>query len=210
MGAGSRGFESPISDQFTKRAARLFFISDVDNIKIIRYNESMKMTHYSSAQHIKDLAREMPSRASELVFAFSDTGSFAGNVPVLVYSGMSGIAHATALAMALNEKFPEFEFGMAYVRKREEISHGREVEYSLPDSMEQGTTGLLVFVDDFVSSGRTAQFALSRALTFIDAEFKLNIPIAQDGNVFCVMANYSNTFDLNCKDIEVENKNRNS
>lgn len=73
-------------------------------------------------------------------------------IPVLCFRGMSGTTTATALSLALYAE--GMEVGMMYVRKEDEDSHGAGVEVELPD-VEADQRVLLIFVDDFVSSGQT-------------------------------------------------------
>jgi len=83
--------------------------------------------------------------------------------PVLVYRGMSGIACATALSLPLQKK--KINCSMIYVRKPEEISHGHPIEFYGEGCIAQefsskelaSITGTLVFVDDFMVSGKTKE-----------------------------------------------------
>lgn len=68
---------------------------------------------------------------------------------VLCYRGMSGVAHATALSMSLARR--DTIVKMVYVRKAEEDSHGNPMEWS--DAVYDDDT--IVFVDDFISTGKT-------------------------------------------------------
>jgi orotate phosphoribosyltransferase len=73
-------------------------------------------------------------------------------LPVLVYTGLSGVSTATALALALDEY--EVKYGMAYVRKTGEQSHGSPVERT--GNISAGVKYYMVFVDDFICGGDTA------------------------------------------------------
>jgi orotate phosphoribosyltransferase-like protein len=74
-------------------------------------------------------------------------------VPFLGYSGMSGIAYATALRLALHDLYPTFPVEMVYVRKTGEKSHGAALEFSTAFSYHANRAA--VFVDDFIDSGAT-------------------------------------------------------
>jgi hypothetical protein len=80
--------------------------------------------------------------------------------PVFCYAGMSGVAHATALSMAYQRRYGA-EFGMIYVRKPNEKTHGQDIEHSL--SPVRNHTAMLVFVDDLVDGGNTRDRVLKEA-----------------------------------------------
>lgn len=119
-------------------------------------------THYSPAMRPSDLSRGVVELAGQLV----DLGVSTDTYPVLVYSGMSGVAIATALSIELYKSHPEFKFYMAYVRKDTEISHGRSIEYSYdvryggPGTYSSEARG--VFVDDLIDSGKTLRYVSQR------------------------------------------------
>lgn len=71
--------------------------------------------------------------------------------PLFAYRGMSGVTHATALTQAIYRLAPRFHFGVAYVRKSNEESHGISVETAYNKTKRY----VLVFVDDFVCGGHT-------------------------------------------------------
>lgn len=108
------------------------------------------MTHYSLAQNTKDL-KLWATRMSLSIFDKEVEN------PVLVYSGMSGIAAATALSIELDNI--GVEFGMIYVRKENEESHGEKIEYEIPDGFNSLT---YIFVDDFIDLGETRNWCESR------------------------------------------------
>jgi hypothetical protein len=78
-------------------------------------------------------------------------------IPLLVYTGMSGTSIATTLSIKL------FEAGvvhhMMYVRKKEEISHGNQIEENLPWGQMERAAALekcvAIFIDDQICSGTT-------------------------------------------------------
>lgn len=112
----------------------------------------MKRTHYSLAFKHDALERWAADAAAKLFVLIGD------RVPVFCYSGYSGITHGQALARAWRKKHADF--GEAYVRKEDEKSHGREVEWGFSTDDAQDAHHVVVFVDDFVSSGRTRQWAI--------------------------------------------------
>lgn len=126
----------------------------------------MPTTHYGHAMRILELS----DNAREMAEAFRSFMSERGNQPVAIcYRGMSGVATATALMLAILRTESEDHavlplITMVYVRKEGEKSHGFEVEFSkqdrkLPLSCLEGMA--LIFVDDFIDSGdtRNATFA---------------------------------------------------
>lgn len=126
-------------------------------------------THsYSLAQQPKMLLKWAKLTATEIRKAIAKHAP--GSIPVLCYRGMSGSAHATALAMILEER--NFPFHMVYVRKTEERSHG---DVTAEDTLmshkyiDQAARPLLtpVFVDDLVDSGSTEFKTMETALARI-------------------------------------------
>lgn len=113
-------------------------------------------THYSYAQNTANLNDDAASAALQIKREFT-TGKLIGYTPLLVYSGMSGIAYATAISLHLYKEFPDFYFDMAYVRKPKEDSHGRGVEYTMPSSVskKRRVKRFVVFIDDCVDTGAT-------------------------------------------------------
>ena len=108
------------------------------------------MTHYSLAQNTKMLK----VWAARMSLSVLDRGIYQ---PVLVYSGMSGIAAATALSIALDNI--GVQFGMIYVRKENEKSHGHVTEYEIPEGFDSCT---YIFVDDFICEGDTRNWCESK------------------------------------------------
>jgi len=110
-------------------------------------------THYSCAQTTGILIDWSEKSAFKLIEALETFGDQA--VPVFCYAGMSGSALATALSMAYWKRSKTF--GMVYVRKVGEKSHGQEVEYDLKALRKGSDTApiVLVFVDDLVEYGGT-------------------------------------------------------
>ncbi len=108
----------------------------------------MNNTHYSLAFKPTELRRWAVREAKRLANLFVNTKG----LPVLVYTGLSGISTATALALELDQY--QVKFAMAYVRKGRENSHGCDLEYT--NNLARGEY-YMVFVDDFVSMGDTTR-----------------------------------------------------
>lgn len=106
-------------------------------------------THYSYAQNPKKLNAWAVRMARSVVKKFPD------RVPVLIYTGMSGIAYATALSGAIATQYPTYKFMLTYVRKDGESSHGSRIERNPDVTFPPSAVGL--FVDDFVESGQTVE-----------------------------------------------------
>jgi hypothetical protein len=134
-------------------------------------------THYSLAQKTRDLHAQALVWADFLVKWTRQRGN-KRKIPVLCYSGMSGIASATALSLILTIKYPRFKFCMVYVRKENENSHGEKIEHNLfggegsvftLESLVAGEAKekmFPVFVDDFVSGGSTRQYTMAKVSEF--------------------------------------------
>lgn len=115
--------------------------------------------HYSHAQ--TPIAMTKWSRAMAKVLTKHYTKN--GIVPVFVYTGMSGIATMTALSLALVAQKNSITFGMMYVRKADENSHGQKIETCMSENTYLDVKDLrynnipheFVFVDDFICNGTT-------------------------------------------------------
>jgi hypothetical protein len=118
----------------------------------------MYSSHYDCSQELKKLNRLAASRAAELIKRFTKK-EYRGFIPMLVYSGMSGIAFATAIGIHLEKA--KARYVMAYVRKKNENSHGEKIEYT---SLGADRKYQLVFVDDFICSGDTFNYVISRCV----------------------------------------------
>ena len=104
---------------------------------------------------------------------------FTSMKPLLFYTGMSGVGHATALSMCLYNKIGA-NFGMLYIRKEHEKTSNRWAN-NIEESVHaiNGASVLPVFVDDLVSSGHTRRAALERLHDFMKREnTKFNIETA--------------------------------
>lgn len=89
--------------------------------------------------------------------------------PIFVFRGMSGISTATAITQNFRKKF-DGKFGMMYVRKPEEESHGRRIETSNVGGITDENVRF-VFCDDFISGGDT----VANTLNSIQEKFSLKI-----------------------------------
>lgn len=105
-------------------------------------------SHYSSAQNPEILIPQARGWAEWFIEKYKKSKRF----PVIVYTGMSGIASATALSMQIYATDPNFRFGMIYVRKPNEKSHGSRIERQFDKKMD-GQKNQYIFVDDFICSG---------------------------------------------------------
>lgn len=114
-------------------------------------------THYSNVQDPRILSVRASTWAHSLLQRLKRRRLF----PVLVYSGMSGIGGATALSLEFNRIDPEFKFGMMYVRKDGESSHGSFVEIQT-DLNREAKNYCYIFVDDFVCTGATFAWCMTR------------------------------------------------
>ena len=121
-------------------------------------------THYDYSQNIAKLNAFAEKRAKRLVALFNKP-AFKGYIPLLVYSGMSGISFATLLGLHLGKL--NKRYGMAYVRKDKEESHGQKIEFTIYSSDAKYQ---FVFVDDFICSGSTFEHALSNSIKTLRAD----------------------------------------
>ena len=108
--------------------------------------------HYSFAQNaltMHEWSRPTARRIASIARSLNKT-------PVLCYAGMSGVAMATALELALVQLPKPIVTQMAYVRKRGEKSHGHPIEKStVADALFDTDTHFYIYVDDFVTHGGT-------------------------------------------------------
>lgn len=118
------------------------------------------MAHYSKAQKPGALRDYAVEAAARIISHFHGKRA----TPVLCYTGMSGTATATALSLALHAQCPEFTFGMCYVRKANERSHGsmEELDWTGDKEPPLSHERIGVFVDDFVSCGNTLRRVVRR------------------------------------------------
>ena len=92
--------------------------------------------------------------------------------PILVYIGMSGVAHASYLAQALVKE--KVNFMQIYVRKKNEKSHStHRIEHNIYDfvdlNIEDGVllnrnNCFIVFVDDFVDQFNSFFYAMDQVI----------------------------------------------
>lgn len=112
-------------------------------------------THYSTCFNVQAMMRWAKDVADEIKNYSQEHDLY----PILVYSGMSGISHATYLATYLKTNFTH-----VYIRKNEEKSHGKQVEHNIDEYFFYSNSQydkfnkdncFIVFVDDFVSKFNT-------------------------------------------------------
>lgn len=113
------------------------------------------MSHYSCAQKLNKLKRFAEYSAAEIARNIKGKDNYRY---ALVYSGMSGIALATAVSLELLTVYNVY-IGMIYVRKQNESSHGDNIETSIDLDTENLR---LIFIDDFIESGETLVYVLNK------------------------------------------------
>ena len=90
--------------------------------------------------------------------------------PIFCYSGMSGISIATVIAHVYHKKVNK-NFGMIYVRKPREKSHGTMIEYDLSYLLDKTfnvkKSSRLVFVDDLFETGKTRSRTMKYAFNLL-------------------------------------------
>lgn len=151
-------------------------------ISVDHYGSAFKNTsHYTGSLALKpDKLEEWADKVASTLPMFLQ-----GKRPLFCYSGMSGIAHATALSLAYYQHHGAC-FGMLYVRKPEERSHGSRVESNI--SGVENENSVLVFVDDFVSSGETRNRVIDGAWKFLNG---LRQPITIDPSHYVQVEGHS-------------------
>ena len=108
--------------------------------------------HYSKV-FCYDKLREASIKLSRaIVREFPHAGMAGHKWPLLCCMGSSGLAITTATALRLDAE--DYKFGVMYVRKEGEKSHGNRVEWGNVVGMDM-KDAQAVFVDDFISSGTT-------------------------------------------------------
>jgi len=122
-------------------------------------------SHYSNVQNPETVGPCAEAWAKHLIKKLKPKTGEQKKYPVLVYTGMSGIGAATVLMMKLHGLDPDFKFGMMYVRKDHEDSHGTMIEHNTESG--DGLKTVYVFVDDFICGGGT----YARAMTAVYKQF---------------------------------------
>jgi hypothetical protein len=115
------------------------------------------MTHYSLAFKPEQLSSWAKSLAEDINDLRKDVNTI---YPILVYSGMSGVSAATAISLSLTKEF-SCPHGMVYVRKKEEISHGKDIEHSIL-SLGIYPKRVWIFVDDFIDGANTINYCFNQ------------------------------------------------
>ena len=122
--------------------------------------------------------------------------------PILVYIGMSGVAHASYLAQALVKE--KVNFMQIYVRKKNEKSHSTHriehniydfVDHNIKDGLNRNNC-FIVFVDDFIDRFNSFFYAMHqviKASPFIENCKEINIMFSlySYGRLFDNMKNYN-------------------
>ena len=117
------------------------------------------MSHYSLAQKPKEIVAWSNIIAEKIKTQFDSSGI----MPVLIYSGMSGIASATSISHSFYNLCGKNLY-MVYVRKQDERSHGSNIEYEKLNIENEffnynakihEVKCCLIFVDDFICTGET-------------------------------------------------------
>lgn len=125
--------------------------------------ETFTNSHYSQAQNIPELI-DLSAIAAKEVFRICSIKEW---VPIFCYRGLSGTAHATAIAMQYYNHSKSF--GMVYIRKEHEKCHAMGRKYEQSMRLEVGremmtSKFVLVFCDDLVDSGETRTEVLHKTL----------------------------------------------
>lgn len=129
----------------------------------------MVLTHYGASMRPQKLTVQAATMARELTEQFFG----ANDKIVLFYSGMSGVASATALTTVMScvtEGPNPAISAMVYVRKDQEVSHGGPVEISIIEEFSESDRIIPVFIDDFVCEGRTFRYVKKRVAKYVKKE----------------------------------------
>lgn len=159
-------------------------------------------THYSNVQNPASLAKRAAAWAEFVMKESKAKITGKKNLfPVFVYRGMSGIGSATGLMLAIHAIDPDFQFGMVYVRKEEEESHGSRIEHQL-DNHDGEMRKRFYFVDDFICSGDSYARAMSAAFKSFGIRGK-----KFDASK-CGLVDMNRTIEesLNCRDNDLLNR----
>lgn len=122
-------------------------------------------SHYSYAFDTPQLL-ELSKQAALRIKCISDE---LNAQPIICYRGFSGVTFATTIVSQLYSLFSLKAINQAYVRKEHELSHGSFVETNF--EMFLGRY-FLVFVDDFVYTGKTLNTTIESVISEL-VEFNL-------------------------------------
>lgn len=129
----------------------------------------MVLTHYGASMRPRTLVGQVASIALKLTEEFFGVN----DKIVLFYSGMSGVASATALttlsACVTEGPNPPIS-ALVYVRKATEQSHGQLVEISIINEFNPTDRIIPVFIDDFVCEGRTFKYVKKQIAKYVRKE----------------------------------------
>lgn len=130
-------------------------------------------THYGASMS-PDQMHDWAKNAAKQIRILQESDPFCRDKrPAFFYSGMSGVAAATALSVMLSSA-DELNPGMVYVRKPGEKSHGEPVEmrgFAGCDDVRRDF--FFVFCDDFISTGDT----FVRVVKKVQNRFQMRIGI---------------------------------
>jgi hypothetical protein len=147
-------------------------------------------THYSSALSPSQLISWAQVAATEIM---EDSKFNVGVYPVFVFSGLSGIAASTALSLELvRQESWKNKFGLIYVRKDGECSHGGDIESStvFPAGYKKYGRSKFkpypIFVDDFIDTGTTLKHCHSK--TYGEDILGLRCKLKWPPEVTCLMS----------------------
>lgn len=125
-----------------------------------------RQSHYGSSMNAFYMG-EWGRKIASLIVSIIETDKY----PILIYRGMSGTTTATAIAVSIPEEH-RHNFGMVYVRKKNEKSHGQKIEYSSLDPANREVVWILC--DDFISSGKTALEIIKEVSTYFEFDMDLD------------------------------------
>lgn len=125
-----------------------------------------RQSHYGSSMNAFYMG-EWGRKIAPLIVSLIEADKY----PILIYRGMSGTTAATAIAVSIPEEH-HHNFGMVYVRKKNENSHGQKIEYSSLDPANREIVWVLC--DDFISSGKTALEIIKEVSTYFEFDMDLD------------------------------------
>lgn len=126
-------------------------------------NAEWSRSHYGSSMNPFHMKSNAIGVAKRLVEMYPDKQF------VFCYRGMSGVANATTLVLAMIDVDPSKVLGMIYVRKPEERTNScHRQEFSFSSDTFSVQDAVLVFVDDFICTSDTLRRTLSEVHRAVD------------------------------------------
>lgn len=119
-------------------------------------------THYSKGQTMNQLVDAATVLSERVHNEYLKTNK----IPLFVYSGMSGIASATAIALYYYQCY-DYQVEMIYVRKENEKSHGSSIEISNRELLRSSDIQPY-FVDEMICGGDTLKYCISKTSHIVD------------------------------------------